>query len=407
MKQARLDRHHYASKWKVPDVDNFYDVSEVNALGQRYAVAIGPEKEALLLELIKKFHTYLMKYLNMIVRGHLAKFKNRPSTDSVAFLKFMIGKDTPVNRKSLHEAVKFLHLAFKQQDSNDIYDTLMMCLLKAIRKYDPFYTDKLRRLIGVISDTEKDQIVLAEDIAKQLDFDCSGLLRMLVSHDFLATQKANKKILGYQRLDAWPPPADKFGVDVIGFTYFVQKWFRYYLQSYIERATDELEAKSKGDPDIEGYALMQLEHRVSASPAGNYSDDDTADLLPHKDGNLRDANGLSWAVDVSAEREDLGHMDLDWVRATKDPLFRNLQPVERFILFQHFAKELTWEEIAKALQMTEKEVHDHYDQVMLYLRTRAAAKTEATPIKKRSRRKRNKSSPVTQVLGIQSCVQNF
>src|SRR5208337_1194331 len=70
MKQARLDRHHYASKWKVPDVDNFYDVSEVNALGQKYATSLGPEKEAHLLELIKKFHTYLMKYLNMIVRGH-------------------------------------------------------------------------------------------------------------------------------------------------------------------------------------------------------------------------------------------------------------------------------------------------------------------------------------------------
>jgi hypothetical protein len=33
--------------------------------------------------------------------------------------------------------VKTLHLAFKNQTTEDIYDTLVFCFVKAARQYDP------------------------------------------------------------------------------------------------------------------------------------------------------------------------------------------------------------------------------------------------------------------------------
>lgn len=408
MRQIRLDSQHYASTWTAPGPDGFYDVSEVNKQGDTYArLPDGPEKEARLLELIKSFHTYLSKYLNMIMRGHIAHFCGRMNTDSAAFLKYMIGKNTKIDNKSLHEAAKFLHIAFKQQDSNDIYDTLVTCLLRAIHKYDPYYTDKLRRLIEVISATKQGEIIVVAELKSKLDFDCTGPLRLLVSHGFLTTEKVDKKVLGYKRLVGWPPPADKFGVDRIGFTYFVQKWFRYYLQAYIERSTEELEAKAKGDPNIEGFALMQLEHRsASITDCSNLDSygGDSADMLPHRHGNFSDASGAGWAIDDSLVNNsgDVSHLDLDWVRKTKDPLFRDLSSVERFILYQHFAKELSWEEIARSLQMSEKDVHEHYEHILDYLRTRAESPV-APP--KKCNRKKVKPLPITRDLGIQTCVQ--
>ena len=370
-----MERGHYASEWQIPEgPEGFHKVSEVNALGHKYALLPnGPEKEEVLLSLLENFHTYLMKYLNMVVRGHIAKFKGTPNKDSVAFLKYFIAKETPISRKSLHESAKSLHLAFKQQDPTDVYDILVLCLLRAIRKYDPYYTNRLRRLIEVISETPTGKTVPISQIRERLGFDCTSPLRMLVRHGFLAPQKVHKRILGYVRLGTWPPPAHKFGVDRIGFTYFVQKWFRYHLKAHIAHNTRGIEAKED---------VMQLEHRKAANPIDCY-DQDVDDLLPHRDGNFRDASGLSWAVDLNlvSHAEDLSPMNLSWVEHTEDPLFRQLTRDERFILYMRFSRDASWDELARTLKMNERDVRRQFDQIMLYLRGKAHVKPNPVPLR--------------------------
>jgi hypothetical protein len=39
-----------------------------------------------------------------------------------------------------------LHLAFKGQTTEDIYDTMVFCFMKAARQYDPYYADKTRKV---------------------------------------------------------------------------------------------------------------------------------------------------------------------------------------------------------------------------------------------------------------------
>ncbi|WP_263381253.1 hypothetical protein [Granulicella arctica] len=65
-----LASSHYAGKWVVPSEDQRFDLADVNELARAYAVLLdSSEKEAKLLEILEKFHGYLMKYLCMIVRG--------------------------------------------------------------------------------------------------------------------------------------------------------------------------------------------------------------------------------------------------------------------------------------------------------------------------------------------------
>ena len=59
-----------AGKWIIPERDQHNDLKAVNLLGYAYSIAPdGPEKEQKLVQILEKFHGYLMKYLCMIVRG--------------------------------------------------------------------------------------------------------------------------------------------------------------------------------------------------------------------------------------------------------------------------------------------------------------------------------------------------
>jgi hypothetical protein len=74
---------HYAGKWIIPDEDQRNDLKAVNSLGYKYATAPdSPEKEAMLLEVMECFHSYLMKYLCMIVRGTIPPAHTRAGKDA-------------------------------------------------------------------------------------------------------------------------------------------------------------------------------------------------------------------------------------------------------------------------------------------------------------------------------------
>ncbi len=66
MRTTYLSKNHYASKW----IEQPRSVEETNVLGLKFALlSDGPEKEAALLEILQKFHSYLVKYMGMICGG--------------------------------------------------------------------------------------------------------------------------------------------------------------------------------------------------------------------------------------------------------------------------------------------------------------------------------------------------
>ena len=160
--------------------------------------------------------------------------------------------------------VRQLHLAFKAKKANEIYDTLAEQLLKAIRKYDPDYKEKVKEIVEVIDEkyTRRKSFTLA-DVNRHLEFDADRFLRMLVRRKHL--EKVGE---GFVRAAAWPP-SELIEGEPIGFTYCVQTWFRYYLQQWISHTMSELEAKEgvysldfRGQPDS----------RFAASTAGRKKD---------------------------------------------------------------------------------------------------------------------------------------
>src|SRR4051794_17393916 len=85
----------------------------------------------------------------MIVAGHLPMTrkggrKNEINQDTHLLLCCFIARGQPVNHATLGQACRTLHLAFKGMDADEVYDQLMMCLVKAIKKYDPYDSDQVK-----------------------------------------------------------------------------------------------------------------------------------------------------------------------------------------------------------------------------------------------------------------------
>jgi hypothetical protein len=197
----------------------------------------------------------LIKYTNMVINGRLPSLKTAAGNDAAQFLKTLLPKGRPVTQTTLMNACHTLHLAFKQLTTDDVYDVMALCFLRTISRYDPFYTDKVRQVCEVISGQfAKHKQFSADDIAGAVGFDALGCLRMLVRKQYLASAHgAKKKVVGYTRGTQWPPPQSFFEAGPVGFTYFAQMWFRYYLNDYITQAMGELEAQD---------CVLQLNHRV-------------------------------------------------------------------------------------------------------------------------------------------------
>ncbi len=218
-------------------------------------------------------------------------------------------------------------------EPDEIYDVLMEQLLKAAHKYDPHYSDKMGRLIELLSKpkTLKTTFTL-NDINHHLDFDCTRFVRVLCRHGFLESLPEDGDLRRYRRkAGAWPPSAEYLHAGPIGFTYYLQTWFRYYLQGHIEHARAELEAH-------EGvYSLDYTEDEGGSKDSGNTP---------------VDRDGAWWKRRVGHEKSDLdlSNMDLDWVAHTEDPLFSGLSRTERLVLYLVFVREFSWEKLGDALQ---------------------------------------------------------
>jgi len=248
MKSYSLPAKHYAASWKI-DSEDHLSTADLTDLGCRYAQACGQEKEDLLLEICQNFHSYLMKYLAMICRGHVPVWKNRINSDSAAFLKYFLPKGSKLNGDSARLLVRSFHLAFKGMDSGEVYDILMEQFLDAVAKYDPEYTEKVKLVVECMNhELSTYKQVRTCDIERHLDIDSNRYLRLLCRRGFLASLKGKDgKISGWVRSGQWPPPAAFFQSGAIGFAYYLQTWFRYYLQQWIEKWHPETDSKNPFD----------------------------------------------------------------------------------------------------------------------------------------------------------------
>ena len=189
-----LSSSHYAAKWVVPDESQRYNLAAINQMGYDYAVTPeSPEKEALLLRLLECFHGYLNKYLIMILRGTIPQANSTAGSGSQGIPMPVYSKGTPKSLERINQTCKCLHLAFKGETTETIYDTLAFCLMRAARRYDPHYTVKTKRVCEAIDAKQ----FTAEELAARVDFDCTGILRALV-----------RKALFLSLVWAAAPPAD-------------------------------------------------------------------------------------------------------------------------------------------------------------------------------------------------------
>ncbi|WP_348269496.1 hypothetical protein P8936_12325 [Edaphobacter paludis] len=227
-----LDPSHWAGKWTAPDEDQHYDLKTVNLLGYEYGIASdSTEKEAKLLQLLEYFHGYLMKYVLMIQWGTIPPANSRAGKDAKQLLRTLAPRGSKPSQEQTNASCKMLHLAFKGQTTEEIYDTLAFCFMKAARRYDPYYSDKTKRVCEEVHGLPQEfsQIQLGE----RVDFNCTGILRALVRKDFLASITEKKKVVGYKTGPKWPPPASYFQSGPVGFVYMLQMWFRYCVNECI------------------------------------------------------------------------------------------------------------------------------------------------------------------------------
>jgi hypothetical protein len=100
MTEVLLPHWHYASTWGT-DESVIKPLEEVTEMGCRYAET---KDSTILLELCKCFHPYLMKYLVMIVRGHMpVRGTGGPKInyDVEPFIRYFLPKGETLNKVTI------------------------------------------------------------------------------------------------------------------------------------------------------------------------------------------------------------------------------------------------------------------------------------------------------------------
>jgi hypothetical protein len=220
-------------------------------------IKASPAKEEMLLEILEKFHGYLMKYVTMVIRGTTPPLHSPAGKDSKLMLRTLIPRNTPVTRDSLNAACKMLHLAFKGMTTEDIYDTLAYCFMRAARRYDPHFTDKMKSICEEIHALPTS--FRQAQLETRVGFDCTSYLRNLVRKGYLASVTGKKKVMAYRKGANWPPPAKFFQSGPIGFVYVLQMWFRYCLHEFISEQGRVAGIRGRAGPTGYSRVLPQAE----------------------------------------------------------------------------------------------------------------------------------------------------
>ena len=209
-------------------------------------------------------------------------------------------------------------------ETDEIYDVLMAQLIRAIAKYDPAYTEKVKLVVEAINAklSQCEQLCLA-DVDRHVNFDCGRYIRLLCRRGYLTSALGeNRRVSGYVRSVSWPPKPEFFEQGAIGVAYYLQTWFRYYLQTWIEASMSEVESHEGVYSWDYSHADAPLRGRLRGSntDGGFVRNPDAEAVLI---GNQVDHIG---GIDFSMVDKplDLSVMTLDWVNATEDPIFKEL-----------------------------------------------------------------------------------
>lgn len=357
---THLDYLHYAAKWTLPKEGEFNDLGVVNQAGIDYAnLTDGQNKEDKLLEIVRYFHGYVFKYAELITRGHLPS--HCYNSDTRRFLKYFLPAESILDTATFTRVTKHLHLAFPQQTATDVYDILNILLLRCVKKYDPNYVDKVRDIVKLIQKRKKKQFSI-EDIAKKLKFDPTGGIRLLARKEYIkAIRGPKKKLIGYKITKAWPPSKEFLSSGPVGFVYFIQTWFRYYLQEHIDEQMKTLEARAWDK-------MLQLEHRGTDIKDPIFSNQ----ITPNSEGGFIDGEGKSWAADLSMITKclDLSEITPAWIQNTTDKLFHNMTIRERHLIYLYYVQELSWKQISEILGISINQTQRIHEDILEFLKAK-------------------------------------
>jgi hypothetical protein len=301
----------------------------------------------------------------MILRGHIPLQRHGKSRDinkdTHLLLQCFIPRDKALNKASLTSACRTLHLVFKGMTADEVFDQLMLCMVKSVRKYDPFFHEKIKTVVGIIEsdDFHEKKFFTAAHVTRHLGYDAACYVRYLAKRLFLvAGQQAVGAEVQFRRSDTWPPPPPFFQTGSVGLSYFASKWFRYYLVDYIHFRMGELESKE---------GVLQLYHDQEQD---NYSIDGpiyTDRGLCHTQGNfVNPRTGRAAAVDLTLVKspQDVGKLNLDWVHNTQKHLFLDLSKRERHLLYCLYARDMDWDGIASTFNLSMRDAKRWHQAVL-------------------------------------------
>jgi len=366
-----LSGKHFGSTWTVCDINDRNDRDTVNKLAFEFATTEDIQRrDELQLFLLECFHGYLLKYLNMIIFGQLPAAGSPQGKDAYTFLRLLIGSDKDKTIKTMRDACKEIHLAFKDQVTTDeVYDELVFLFLKVCAHYDPLYPKKTEKICRLFEAKQAETVVSKADVMDAVGFDPTGCIRVLVKRKHLASVQGPKKsTLGYKRGEIWPAPEKLFEITSMGFVGFAQYFFRLYLKNYVEDCRKTIESSGN---------ILQLDY-MPTSKAGSGGDDGvnwSDRALPHADGVWVDTNGTRWAADIELMNKwrsmDVSRMNESWIRQTDDFLFEELTTKDRLLLYLIYVRDLTFDEIGKTLQTNSKLAEERHQYLLTYLEDRA------------------------------------
>jgi hypothetical protein len=192
-----------------------------------------------------------------------------------------------------------------------------------------------------------------ELLEARVGFDCTRILPYLVRKEYLASVIGKKKVVGYKFGPKWPAPASFFESGPIRFVYVIQMWFRYYVKNHISEQLSELESN-------EGVLQLGDAPRTGSGNSGTLEGQFNDSIQANADGNCVNAAGkfrfmadrtlLDMPLDVSS-------LNLDWVAATTDKLFKDLTVPQRTVLFLYFHEEQSFKTIGKSFDSDAQIMH--------------------------------------------------
>lgn len=378
MRSITLSPSHYAAKWPIDDVRK---PAEITQLGVELASfpKDHPARQDKMLEILRCFNPYLQKYLAMILQGKLpmqrrgadGQFKYAINADTHAFLSCFLPKEKANDRGAVAAACRTLHLAFKGMRVDEVFDQLVLCMVNAIERYDPFYSKKIEHVCTLLDNSEHhDKLAIsASELNRELDYDSGVSLRYLTKRGYLvAGEAAPDGEVRFARSTQWPPESSFFQSGPVGLPYYVGRYYRYNLLEWINSRMGEIEAKDGV------FQLFQNGYQPSCQFEPNAAHSDRG--IPHANGNLTNPySGRSSAVDTTLLNMpvDIGEMNLDWVNKPKPGLFYDMSKSDRHLLYCYFVLAMSWEGIANTFNMASfKDAKRRYQDIMQRLQEKVS-----------------------------------